>query len=324
MILDDKSTKRSKMSIQDFKQYIEKKQWTHIQRLLIKAQGIELTKSIIDNHDNLPLHHAIYHKAPDNILECILHANIEAVFHKNDRLWVPLHMASYIGVSSRFLEVLIQKYPQALDNVDHEGKTPRDLMMDGTILDTEDKFIWNPKAIEMIMKPLSYWVQQQLEVVLREKEALIKRMEKQENQIHNLESMMEEKDLELNDVQMKIRVFLMENDALRQESECYIDELIQQNKDLRFKLETSEKRFYELGRVWKQTCENHSESQDLEIIQVKCKDEKMDDDSVMITPSKTPTNIVNTDGSPCSVIDNERMNTIERRLEAVENQVFFS
>jgi len=68
----------------------------------------------------LPLHEALIHKAPHNVIACLLRACPEAAKEPDDNGQLPLQYAAYYGTTADCMMDLLLAFPQALEVVDHK------------------------------------------------------------------------------------------------------------------------------------------------------------------------------------------------------------
>ena len=96
----------------------------------------------------LPLHMALKRGAPESFLIELIEQFDEAakMTGLNDRS-LPLHLATIYSHPPKIIMALIRIYPEALDEKDDDGDTPRDCIRKNL-----DEF-----AKEAIMKPTFYW-----------------------------------------------------------------------------------------------------------------------------------------------------------------------
>eukprot|EP00814_Leptocylindrus_danicus_P004727 CAMPEP_0116012318 /NCGR_PEP_ID=MMETSP0321-20121206/5057_1 /TAXON_ID=163516 /ORGANISM="Leptocylindrus danicus var. danicus, Strain B650" /LENGTH=269 /DNA_ID=CAMNT_0003481649 /DNA_START=29 /DNA_END=839 /DNA_ORIENTATION=- len=79
------------------------------------AAGNDFTGVRETHNDDLPLHMAIYRRAPDNFCDTLIEAYPSAARIKGREGYLPLHWACQVGASLAVVEALIVEYPSALD-----------------------------------------------------------------------------------------------------------------------------------------------------------------------------------------------------------------
>eukprot|EP00591_Stephanopyxis_turris_P010633 CAMPEP_0195529136 /NCGR_PEP_ID=MMETSP0794_2-20130614/31561_1 /TAXON_ID=515487 /ORGANISM="Stephanopyxis turris, Strain CCMP 815" /LENGTH=142 /DNA_ID=CAMNT_0040660391 /DNA_START=232 /DNA_END=660 /DNA_ORIENTATION=- len=112
---------------------IDARHWDEAEGVLVgKADlPVELSQMVMEpnGHGNLPLHMTMYKGAPEGFILSLIEADKRAVKVKGSGMWLPLHYAAANSRSSpKVIEALIRVYPQALNELNHKGSTPRDVM----------------------------------------------------------------------------------------------------------------------------------------------------------------------------------------------------
>ena len=104
----------------------------HIMTCDWEAAGTDFTGVRETHEDDLPLHIAIYKRAPDTLIIHLIEAYPSAARVKGREGYLPLHWACQMGSTLAIVEALIIEYPNALDiptsaNAVHPSQSPRAL-----------------------------------------------------------------------------------------------------------------------------------------------------------------------------------------------------
>jgi len=104
----------------------------HIMTCDWEAAGSDFTGVRETHEDDLPLHMAIYKRAPETLVIHVIEAYPSAARVKGREGYLPLHWACQMGSSMAIVEALIVEYPNALDiptspNSARPSQTPRAL-----------------------------------------------------------------------------------------------------------------------------------------------------------------------------------------------------
>ena len=121
--------------------------WTDAQRLLTNYPSLASKRGAFGE---LPLHMSLKRGGPEEFIMQLIELFDEAVKLSglNDHS-LPLHHATIHCHSAKVIIALIRVYPEALDQKDEDGDTPRNCVRKN--LDTFAK--------EAIMKPTFYWIE---------------------------------------------------------------------------------------------------------------------------------------------------------------------
>ena len=124
--------------------------------------ALEEVKTFHD--DELPLHCALAHKAPIDLIEPLINAYPDSLTMKGKKGMLALHIAANHNASPEILDLIIRSYPEALDKEDDEGKNPRHY-----------ERVDEKKALS---RPTSCWkTQMQRDISFDEREELINDLE---------------------------------------------------------------------------------------------------------------------------------------------------
>lgn len=305
---------------------IQNKEWVSVQRILSKEKVNGIAEHS-DNNGNLIIHQTLQYHAPDNLIELLIALNPNAIYHQNNQMRLPIHLASFHGVSSRIMKILIRSYPKSLDIKDKKGCTPRDL----AFLQKENnggEWKLHPKTLHDLFKPVDYWINVNLEDTLREKETLTKELDEKSKYIEKLEYQVKKKEEAWKQTKVFLKEFVNENDSWRRESEKHIEDLIEKNNDLIYRLNNSE---FKLNQ--------HLNKQDFESPVLEASDSNTttivgdyDIDLYAICDSRDKENVItptkeeikDTDFREYNMIECEGIRALERRIEKLENSIFFT
>lgn len=268
--------------------------------------------------------------APDSLIFSLLSAFPEAVFHKNDELWLPIHFAvcrksqskspdkATIFTSSNTLKLLISKNPQSLEECDTKGRTPRDLAMwmkhhefayensashnsskssPTSVVCVQSNHIQEvelQKCVQVIFQPVSKWIEYNLEHARAENKKLQSRMCKQEEHISSLKQFTHAQ-------QTEIRQANLQNDELRQKTKLFQKD----NSELRKEVEEAKKQIMKLS-FFKNVDSFH--------------------DSPKKNKKQQSHNVSSTEKSLSDILQavDKKFQELDKRLESIEHRLFFS
>jgi len=75
----------------------------------------------------LPLHAAIIFKAPDEVIEELVHSYPKAIETKDDIGMLPIHIGFRNGLTKKSMDLLLSAYPKSVSIKDNKGRFPLDL-----------------------------------------------------------------------------------------------------------------------------------------------------------------------------------------------------
>lgn len=133
---------------------IKNRQWNEVSSLLISSEGRKLTEQG-NELGELPLHFAIWVRAPDYVVANFIKSHSKAVTMEDNDKWLPLHHAAFRDASPSVIELLIRAYPDALDKHNNNGDTPRHIM--------NNNLKSCVKSRELVAQPTQFWYNSSLE-----------------------------------------------------------------------------------------------------------------------------------------------------------------
>ncbi|GMH91804.1 hypothetical protein TrVE_jg2879 [Triparma verrucosa] len=91
---------------------------------MARCQTHQIEASYQDENGDLPLHCALEHQAPLNLIEALLQAHPGGAWHKNKAGKLPLHVCAQHWVKVKVLRAVKDAYPAAVNATDNYGELP--------------------------------------------------------------------------------------------------------------------------------------------------------------------------------------------------------
>lgn len=132
----------------DIFKLIKNRQWNELSSLLLSSEGRRLTEQG-NELGELPLHFAIWVRAPDYVVASFIKAHSKAVMMEDNDKWLPLHHAAFRDASPSVVELLIRAFPESLDKHNNNGDTPRHIM--------NNNLKSCVKSRELVAQPIQFW-----------------------------------------------------------------------------------------------------------------------------------------------------------------------
>jgi len=129
------------ISSEHLENFIFSRKWDKTHKILLKRPDLA---KVPNKFGDLPLHTALWIRAPEDIILYIIGINENAARISNNRLCFPLHIAASSGSSFQVVVKLLHCYPKALDLKDKQGNSPHDYINNSN----------NETLKEMIMLPI--------------------------------------------------------------------------------------------------------------------------------------------------------------------------